>query len=70
MLAATTPSKDYRRKPVACRYCRTARTNGAAAVRIGQALQYTNAGTVEFILAPTGEFISSKSTRACRSSIP
>lgn len=29
---------------------------GAAAVRLGQALQYTNAGTVEFILAPTGEF--------------
>jgi acetyl/propionyl-CoA carboxylase alpha subunit len=29
---------------------------GAAAVNIGRALQYTNAGTVEFILAPSGEF--------------
>ncbi len=29
---------------------------GAAAVNIGRALQYTNAGTVEFILAPTDEF--------------
>ena len=29
---------------------------GAAAVSIGNALQYTNAGTVEFILAPNGEF--------------
>jgi acetyl/propionyl-CoA carboxylase alpha subunit len=29
---------------------------GAAAVSIGKALQYTNAGTVEFILAPTEEF--------------
>ncbi|HWQ33402.1 MAG TPA: biotin carboxylase N-terminal domain-containing protein [Blastocatellia bacterium] len=29
---------------------------GAAAVRIGRALDYINAGTVEFILAPTGEF--------------
>ena len=29
---------------------------GDAAVRIGSALQYTNAGTVEFILAPNGEF--------------
>ena len=29
---------------------------GAAAVSIGKALHYTNAGTVEFILAPNGEF--------------
>ncbi len=29
---------------------------GDAAVRIGQALSYTSAGTVEFILAPHGEF--------------
>ncbi len=29
---------------------------GAAAIRIGKALQYTNAGTVEFILAPNGNF--------------
>ncbi|MBL8203783.1 MAG: acetyl-CoA carboxylase biotin carboxylase subunit [Blastocatellia bacterium] len=29
---------------------------GAAAVSIGKALDYTNAGTVEFILAPNGEF--------------
>ena len=29
---------------------------GAAAVSLGKALQYTNAGTVEFILAPDGEF--------------
>jgi propionyl-CoA carboxylase alpha chain len=29
---------------------------GAAAVSIGRALRYTNAGTVEFILAPTDEF--------------
>ncbi|MFN7944383.1 MAG: acetyl-CoA carboxylase biotin carboxylase subunit [Blastocatellia bacterium] len=29
---------------------------GAAAVRVGRALGYTNAGTVELILAPTGEF--------------
>lgn len=29
---------------------------GAAAVKLGQVLQYTNAGTVEFILAPNGEF--------------
>jgi propionyl-CoA carboxylase alpha chain len=29
---------------------------GAAAVNIGRALQYTNAGTVEFILTPSGEF--------------
>ena len=29
---------------------------GEAAVNIGNALQYTNAGTVEFILAPSGEF--------------
>jgi acetyl-CoA carboxylase biotin carboxylase subunit len=29
---------------------------GAAAVSVGRALGYTNAGTVEFILAPTGEF--------------
>ncbi|MBS1813190.1 MAG: biotin/lipoyl-binding protein, partial [Acidobacteria bacterium] len=29
---------------------------GAAAIRIGKVLQYTNAGTVEFILAPNGEF--------------
>lgn len=29
---------------------------GAAAVSLGNALQYTNAGTVEFILAPSGEF--------------
>ena len=29
---------------------------GEAAVNIGKALHYTNAGTVEFILAPSGEF--------------
>ncbi len=29
---------------------------GEAAVTLGKALQYTNAGTVEFILAPNGEF--------------
>lgn len=29
---------------------------GAAAVKLGQALGYVNAGTVEFILAPTGAF--------------
>jgi 3-methylcrotonyl-CoA carboxylase alpha subunit/geranyl-CoA carboxylase alpha subunit len=29
---------------------------GEAAVKIGKALHYTNAGTVEFILAPSGEF--------------
>jgi acetyl-CoA carboxylase biotin carboxylase subunit len=29
---------------------------GEAAVRIGKAINYTNAGTVEFILTPTGEF--------------
>ncbi|MCI0661564.1 MAG: ATP-grasp domain-containing protein [Acidobacteria bacterium] len=29
---------------------------GDAAVKIGQAIGYTNAGTVEFILAPSGEF--------------
>jgi acetyl-CoA carboxylase biotin carboxylase subunit len=29
---------------------------GDAALRVGRALGYTNAGTVEFILAPTGEF--------------
>ena len=29
---------------------------GDAAVKIGRAISYTNAGTVEFILAPTGEF--------------
>ncbi len=29
---------------------------GAGAVNIGKALHYTNAGTVEFILAPSGEF--------------
>lgn len=29
---------------------------GAAALSVGRALGYTNAGTVEFILAPTGEF--------------
>jgi len=29
---------------------------GLAATRIGRAIGYTNAGTVEFILAPTGEF--------------
>ncbi len=29
---------------------------GAAAVRIGRAIGYVNAGTVEFILAPDGEF--------------
>ncbi len=29
---------------------------GEAAVNIGKTLQYTNAGTVEFILAPSGEF--------------
>jgi propionyl-CoA carboxylase alpha chain len=29
---------------------------GAAAVQLGQAIGYTNAGTVEFILAPDGQF--------------
>ena len=29
---------------------------GAAAVTVGRRLNYTNAGTVEFILAPTGDF--------------
>jgi 3-methylcrotonyl-CoA carboxylase alpha subunit len=29
---------------------------GDAAVKIGRAIGYTNAGTVEFVLAPTGEF--------------
>jgi acetyl-CoA carboxylase biotin carboxylase subunit len=29
---------------------------GEAAIRIGRAIGYTNAGTVEFILAPSGEF--------------
>ncbi len=29
---------------------------GEAAIKIGKALDYTNAGTVEFILAPSGEF--------------
>jgi len=32
------------------------RKMGAAAVNIGRAIGYTNAGTVEFILAPSGEF--------------
>jgi acetyl-CoA carboxylase biotin carboxylase subunit len=32
------------------------RLMGEAAVKIGRALGYTNAGTVEFILAPSGEF--------------
>ena len=32
------------------------RKMGEAAIRIGRAIGYTNAGTVEFILAPTGEF--------------
>jgi acetyl/propionyl-CoA carboxylase alpha subunit len=32
------------------------RAMGEAAVAIGRAINYTNAGTVEFLLAPTGEF--------------
>src|SRR5499426_2967859 len=32
------------------------RKMGAAAVKIGRAIGYANAGTVEFILAPSGEF--------------
>src|SRR5262245_3118895 len=32
------------------------RKMGAAAVNIGRAIDYANAGTVEFILAPSGEF--------------
>ncbi len=32
------------------------RTMGEAAVMVGRAIGYTNAGTVEFILAPSGEF--------------
>ena len=32
------------------------RRMGEAAVAIGRAMGYTNAGTVEFLLAPTGEF--------------
>jgi acetyl-CoA carboxylase biotin carboxylase subunit len=32
------------------------RAMGEAALKIGRAINYTNAGTVEFILAPSGEF--------------
>src|SRR5262249_5382291 len=32
------------------------RRMGATAVNLGRAIGYTNAGTVEFILAPSGEF--------------
>ena len=35
---------------------RTRKRMAAAALTIGRAMQYTNAGTVEFLLAPNGEF--------------
>ena len=42
----------------------------SAAVALGRAAGYVNAGTVEFLLVPIVTFISLKSTPACRLSIP
>ena len=62
--------KSSRRRPrrdlSRCRAQRTAR----AAVRLGRAVSYRSAGTVEFVLrrADAASSIFSRSTRACRSS--
>ena len=41
-----------------------------AALKLMKNVHYVNAGTVEFLVTPDGEFSSSKSTRAYRSNIP